>query len=750
MKRNTLSCVLFSSVFVIVMSVSRTLSCPVFNTSIEQILENSPHLHDIYNELGPQGFLSGNGLRSLLKNLMLRTACPSSSKQLENLHGHEEIDHFHPHEEEHVDHDHHHIEERVDRNLKGNHDDHKDDDDKDEHHHDGDHDHRHNINENVPHDDVALINPSHLREEKLKEKMIDPERKNDLGDGNSIEISHKKFSKAGDTHQVEESFTNGDTTGRAKVCDSIETVVNLSKLKGDGSLLPEEFLHLCPAILNSVLNPPCQNIVEEKRRMSFAGGHNEDYSHHGYDHKDHNHHHRHQKGDSSQMSKDSWLAAILSLILIGFISFCCIMVIPVLKRSKYYVLINHFLLALAVGSLAGDALIHLLPHAMTMEIQIKLNAHLSHALYGFTTFLGIILFLLLERVHDLLGHKHSHGHSHDALGAVDGEDFIKEIGIISAELNETSAQRFDKIGEKLSQHSKHNSFVYAEATTPADTPRGCFESCPPNLGPGIQDSNGNNGTVDPMLCKPRLGDHNVATVAECERLVNSQTNEKNEQISSSKTPLAPIPPPPLVQSSPPKSLIRQDSKNFNMVLQEYHVGHHGHSHHGHSHVTGKKDSLRTMILLGDGIHSFMDGMAIGAAFGSSLTSGIATAIAVLCHELPHKVGDFAILFEMGMKRSQAVKMMLVLWILSLIGMAIGVSIGSIQAVSPWIYCFTAGVFLYLALVDLLAELSINDTEACRGGNQMVLQVTGMLTGAVIMLIIAIYEHDLEDLLEGTF
>lgn len=58
------------------------------------------------------------------------------------------------------------------------------------------------------------------------------------------------------------------------------------------------------------------------------------------------------------------------------------------------------------------------------------------------------------------------------------------------------------------------------------------------------------------------------------------------QISSSKTPLAPIPPPPLVQSSPPKSLIRQDSKNFNMVLQEYHVGHHGHSHHGHSHVTG--------------------------------------------------------------------------------------------------------------------------------------------------------------------
>ena len=141
--------------------------------------------------------------------------------------------------------------------------------------------------------------------------------------------------------------------------------------------------------------------------------------------------------------------------------------------------------------------------------------------------------------------------------------------------------------------------------------------------------------------------------------------------------------------------------------------------------SGKKDSLRTMILLGDGIHTFIDGMAIGAAYGTSLTGGIATAIAVLCHELPHKVGkyrwrrtlkairwslsisfsgDFAILFEMGMKRNQALKMVLILWLLSFCGLAVGVSLGSIQSVSPWLYCFTAGIFLYLALVDLVSPL----------------------------------------------
>lgn len=64
-------------------------------------------------------------------------------------------------------------------------------------------------------------------------------------------------------------------------------------------------------------------------------------------------------------------------------------------------------------------------------------------------------------------------------------------------------------------------------------------------------------------------------------------------------------------------------------------------------------------------------------------------------------GDFAILFEMGMRRQQAVRMVVLLWVLSLMGLVVGVSIGSIKEVSPWIYCFTAGVFLYLALVDLV-------------------------------------------------
>ena len=59
---------------------------------------------------------------------------------------------------------------------------------------------------------------------------------------------------------------------------------------------------------------------------------------------------------------DMWLGGVLSMIVIGVISLVCIMIIPALKRSKYYSQVYHFLISLAVGTLTGDALIHLLPH----------------------------------------------------------------------------------------------------------------------------------------------------------------------------------------------------------------------------------------------------------------------------------------------------------------------------------------------------------------------------------------------------
>lgn len=68
--------------------------------------------------------------------------------------------------------------------------------------------------------------------------------------------------------------------------------------------------------------------------------------------------------------------------------------------------------------------------------------------------------------------------------------------------------------------------------------------------------------------------------------------------------------------------------------------------HGHSHglPEGSSSSLAFLVLVGDGLHNLTDGLAIGASFASDPVAGLATTIAVFCHELPHELGTAKIMF----------------------------------------------------------------------------------------------------------
>ncbi|KAK0073466.1 hypothetical protein PV325_009691, partial [Microctonus aethiopoides] len=198
-------------------------------------------------------------------------------------------------------------------------------------------------------------------------------------------------------------------------------------------------------------------------------------------------------------------------------------------------------------------------------------------------------------------------------------------------------------------------------------------------------------------------------------------------------------------------------ESYTVIIREHENKHHGHTHsHGHVHAApDSMSSVAWMVIMGDGLHNFTDGMAIGAAFAANIAGGFSTAIAVFCHELPHELGDFAVLLKAGMSAKQAVFYNLLSSVLCLFGMIFGVLLGAAPSATSWIFAAAAGMFIYIALVDmgsivpemteanLIPELSSGHSEEGGSKWQCLLQALGLLTGLGIMLIIALYEHDLQ-------
>lgn len=187
-----------------------------------------------------------------------------------------------------------------------------------------------------------------------------------------------------------------------------------------------------------------------------------------------------------------------------------------------------------------------------------------------------------------------------------------------------------------------------------------------------------------------------------------------------------------------------DSLEYTVILREHENRHHGHSHtHGHVHSAPKTmSSVAWMVVMGDGLHNFTDGMAIGAAFASGIAGGFSTTVAVFCHELPHELGDFAMLLKAGMTMRQALFYNLLSSVLCLFGNAFGVWLGNTEYASSWVFAVAAGMFLYIALVDMIPELSSGHEDE---GTlvQIFLHLTGLTLGFAIMTLIALYEHDLK-------
>ena len=158
-----------------------------------------------------------------------------------------------------------------------------------------------------------------------------------------------------------------------------------------------------------------------------------------------------------------------------------------------------------------------------------------------------------------------------------------------------------------------------------------------------------------------------------------------------------------------------------------------HWHH-HGEDTEEVHPVGKLILFSDGVHNFIDGIIIGVSFLVSVPVGIATTIAVILHEIPQEIGDFAVLLHSGYTKSRALFLNFLSALCAILGMLLAFILGEAgEAFSLWILPIAAGGFIYVAVADLIPELH-KTKEAKHSALQIVAVIAGVLAMVALTLL----------------
>ncbi len=158
-------------------------------------------------------------------------------------------------------------------------------------------------------------------------------------------------------------------------------------------------------------------------------------------------------------------------------------------------------------------------------------------------------------------------------------------------------------------------------------------------------------------------------------------------------------------------------------------------HHGEDEAMPDIHPAGKLILLSDGVHNFIDGIVIGVSFLVSVPVGIATTLAVILHEIPQEIGDFAVLLHSGYTKSRALWLNFLSALFAILGVFMAFLLGEMGEVFIlWVLPIAAGGFIYVAVADLIPEL-----HKTKEAKYSILQIIAVIVGVLAMVALVYLE-----------
>jgi zinc and cadmium transporter len=169
-----------------------------------------------------------------------------------------------------------------------------------------------------------------------------------------------------------------------------------------------------------------------------------------------------------------------------------------------------------------------------------------------------------------------------------------------------------------------------------------------------------------------------------------------------------------------------------VLEHELHAHHRHRNEHGHGNEHGMSSARPVNLLVASGLHSFIDGVTVATAFAAGPRIGWITALAIGLHEVPHRVGDFALLVHLRYAPGRALKLAALTSLGAFLGLAlVGLAGLGWAGGAHWLLPVSAASFLYIAAVNLLPELRHERRRLA-----IVLQMVCLVAGAALVALVA--------------